>query len=54
MVYLVLANGEHSYADGFRLAAIVDATIVLYTVAYFATFGFELPGKETPTTRLQI
>jgi hypothetical protein len=40
MVYLVLANRSHSYSHGFRVGAAMDATVVLYTVVYFAVFGF--------------
>jgi hypothetical protein len=35
VVYLVVANGSHPYADGFKAGAWMDATIVLYTLAYF-------------------
>ena len=40
VVYLVVANGGHSYAEGFRLGAMMDATVVLYTIAYFGVCGF--------------
>jgi hypothetical protein len=40
MVYLVLANGSHSYSQGFKVGASMDATVVLYTIAYFTVFGF--------------
>jgi hypothetical protein len=40
MVYLVLANGSHSYSQGFKPGAVMDATVVLYTIVYFAVFGF--------------
>jgi hypothetical protein len=39
IVYLVLANARHSFADGFWVACLGDAAIVLYTVAYFAVCG---------------
>jgi len=48
MVYLVVANGGHSYADGFRLGAMMDATVVLYTIAYFRVCGFKVPSTKTP------
>jgi|ERR1017187_1671785 hypothetical protein len=35
VVYLVVANGSHPYADGFKAGAWMDATVVLYTLAYF-------------------
>jgi hypothetical protein len=40
MVYLVLANGSHSYSQGFKVGAAMDATVVLYTIVYFAVFRF--------------
>jgi hypothetical protein len=40
MVYLVLANGIYAYSHGFRTGAAMDATVVLYTIVYFAVFGF--------------
>jgi hypothetical protein len=52
MVYLVLSNARYSYADGFWIAASADATIVLYTIAYFAVCGFNPPSKENPSTNL--
>jgi hypothetical protein len=40
MVYLVLVNGNHSYSQGFKGGAAMDATVVLYTIAYFTVLGF--------------
>jgi hypothetical protein len=40
MVYLVLANGSYAYAQGFKIGAAMDATVVLYTIVYFAVMGF--------------
>ena len=40
MVYLVLANRSHAYSQGFKVGAAMDATVVLYTIVYFAVFGF--------------
>jgi hypothetical protein len=40
MVYLVLANGSHSFSQGFKVGAAMDATVVLYTIVYFAVFRF--------------
>jgi hypothetical protein len=40
MVYLVVANGSHPYSQGFKAGAVMDATVVLYTIGYFAVFGF--------------
>lgn len=36
MVYLVVANFDQSYAEGLKAPAAMDATVVLYTLAYFA------------------
>jgi hypothetical protein len=40
MVYLVLANGSYAYAQGFKIGAAMDATVVLYTIIYFLVCGF--------------
>jgi hypothetical protein len=40
MVYLVLANRSQSYSQGFKVGAAMDATVVLYTIVYFAVVGF--------------
>jgi hypothetical protein len=40
MVYLVLVNANHSYSQGFKAGAAMDATVVLYTIAYFTVLGF--------------
>jgi hypothetical protein len=45
MVYLVVANGSHSYAQGFWIAAGMDATVVIYTIVYFAVCGFMTPSS---------
>jgi uncharacterized membrane protein len=39
MVYLVVANASHPYSQGFKVGAAMDATVVLYTIAYLAVFG---------------
>ena len=39
MVYLVVANGSHAYSQSFKGGAAMDATVVLYTIVYFAVFG---------------
>ena len=41
IVFLVVANGNHSYSEGFRLGAAMDATVVLYTIVYFWVYGFK-------------
>ena len=43
MVYLVVANISRPYSEGFRLAAAMDATVVVYTIAYFGFYGFQTP-----------
>ncbi len=43
MVYLVLANLSQPYAQSFYLAAAMDGAVVLYTIAYFAVYGFNRP-----------
>jgi hypothetical protein len=40
MVYLVATNISHTFSQGFWVGAGMDATVVLYTVAYFAVCGF--------------
>ena len=35
MVYLTVSNTGHSYSEGFRAAATMDAVIVLYSLLYF-------------------
>jgi hypothetical protein len=40
MVYLVLVNRSQSYSQGFKVGAAMDATVVVYTIVYFAVFGF--------------
>jgi len=40
MVCVVLANWGQPYSKGFKAGAAMDATVVVYTIAYFAVFGF--------------
>ena len=40
MVYLAVANRSQPYSQGIKAAAAMDATVVLYTIVYFAVFGF--------------
>ena len=40
-VYLVATNISHPYARGLWFGAGMDATVVLYTIAYFAVRGFQ-------------
>lgn len=39
MVYLVLSNCQHPYVAGFWIPFCADATIVLYSIAYFTVCG---------------
>ena len=43
MVSTVLANASRPYAEGVWLGAAMDATVALYTTAYFVVCGFETP-----------
>ena len=43
MVYLVATNIGRAYSEGFLLGAIMDATVVVYTIAYFGFYGFRPP-----------
>lgn len=45
MVYLVVANVSRPYAKGFWLGAVMDAAVVLYTIGYFAVYGFKPPSS---------
>jgi uncharacterized membrane protein len=40
MVTLVLVNWRQPYSKGFKVGAAMDATVVVYTVLYFAVVGF--------------
>ena len=42
MVYLVATNLGEDFASGFRLPAAMDAVIVLWSIAYFATRGVKV------------
>lgn len=44
IVYLVLVNISRPYARGFWAGAAMDATVVLYTIVYFAVCGFKAPS----------
>jgi hypothetical protein len=43
MVYLVAANINQPFSHGFWAPAAMDATVVLYTIIYFAVCGFDSP-----------
>jgi len=46
MVWLVLSNFQHSFTQGFLVAAALDATVVLFTIGYFAACGFQWPVPD--------
>ena len=49
LVYLVLTNTSRPYAKGFWFGALMDATVVLYTIAYFGFYGLQKrPGRMDP------
>jgi hypothetical protein len=43
VVYLVLANRNQPFAHSLIAGAAMDATVVLYTVAFFEVCGFKAP-----------
>jgi hypothetical protein len=48
MVYLVVANRSQAYAQGFKVAAAMDATVVIYTIVYFAMIAFTPLEQRSP------
>ncbi len=54
IVYLVVANRGSQYVNGFRLGAAMDATVVLYTIVYFAVHGFSAPLSQDSEQRGRI
>lgn len=48
MVWLVLSNAGEPAASGFWLPFALDATVVLYTVGYFAAVGVRPPVTSPP------
>ena len=51
MVWLVLSNANHPYADGFWIPFALDFTVVAYTIGYFAFCGFHIPSPDQPDRR---
>ncbi len=45
MVWLVLSNARHPFVSGFWVPFVIDATVVIYTIGYFAVCGFRQPAK---------
>jgi hypothetical protein len=54
MVYPALINFSYPYSQGFWVPAAMDAVVVLYTIAYFATHGFETSGPPANALRIKI
>jgi hypothetical protein len=48
MVWLVLSNARQPFVSGFWLPFVVDTTVVLYTIGYFAVCGLRIPSPERP------
>ena len=46
MVYVVATNATRPYSDGFWVGAIMDATVVVYTMVYFLVCGFGVPTSS--------
>ncbi len=40
MVWLVLSNAQNSFVSGFWIPFVLDFTVVIYTIGYFAVCGF--------------
>lgn len=45
LVYLVAVNVSRPYARGLWVGSVMDATVVLYTIGYFAVCGFKSPSS---------
>jgi hypothetical protein len=45
IVYLVAANVSRPYARGLWFGAAMDATVVFYTIGYFAVRAFSTPSR---------
>jgi hypothetical protein len=43
IVYLILVNASQPYAQGLKIGAAMDATVVLYTLAYFGVYALKAP-----------
>jgi hypothetical protein len=46
MVWLVLSHLRQPFAQGFIVPLILDSTVVLFTIAYFAACGLRWPAPE--------
>lgn len=47
MVWLVLSNAQQPFVSGFWLPCALDATVVLFTIGYFAVCGFDQPPQKS-------
>lgn len=52
MVWLVLSNADQEFARGFWIPATIDASVVLYTIAYFWVIGI-LPREPAKADAAQ-
>lgn len=48
MVWLVASNARHPFVSGFWAPFVVDSTVVLYTIGYFAACGLRIPSPDRP------
>jgi len=46
MVWLVLSNAHEPFVSGFWVPCVLDSTVVLYTIGYFASCGFRRPSPD--------
>jgi len=51
MVWLVLSNARQPYVAGFWIPFAVDLTVVVYTIGYFASCGFDIPVPDRSDRR---
>jgi hypothetical protein len=47
MVWLVFSNASQPFVSGFWLPCALDATVVLFTIGYFAVCGFDQPPRQS-------
>jgi hypothetical protein len=52
IVYLVVANVSQPYARGLWAGAVMDATVVFYTVIYFTVYSAQCSSKHWRTKTL--
>ena len=53
MVYLVVANVSRPYTQSFKWGGIMDATVVLYTMVYFAIYGYIYLHRPADVWRME-